>query len=248
MIQVLNFTSFDFKDLDPQKAYYNLLAVIAPRPIAWVSTRSIEGVNNLAPFSFFNAFSADPPVVGFCPALKDDGTYKDTYVNLATTGNCVINMVSYELAAQMNLTATEIEGDEITYAGLNVIDSNFVKSPRILESPVQLEAKLLEIINFRKDQESKTKLIHWTADKAPESLEAGSAGLNTKASLGTGFDEPSSGSGNLIICELVCMHVREDLVSNGRIDTAALDLIGRNGASYYTRSNQDSMFELKRKA
>ncbi len=223
MIRIVNYSSFDFSKIDPTQVYYHLLAVIAPRPIAWVSTRSSAGINNLAPFSFFNAFSADPPVVGFAPASKDDGSHKDTYINIAATGDCVINMVSYELAERMNVTAKSPEPDEFKTAGLTAIDSTLVKAPRVAEAPVQIEAKLLEIINFRRD-------------------ESGRAGLYYKLQS----EEGLSGSGNLIVCELVCMHIREDLVRDGRIDTAAIDLIGRNGADYYTRANTASMFRLAR--
>ena len=219
----MSYSSFDFSKIDPNQAYYHLLAVIAPRPIAWVSSRSAEGVNNLAPFSFFNAFSANPPVVGFAPASKDDGSYKDTYNNIAATGDCVINMVSHDLAEQMNATAKSSEPDEFKIAGLTAIDSQLVKAPRLAEARVQIEASLLEIINFRRDANGKTKLYY--------NLPAG---------------DTLNGSGNLILCELLCMHVREDLIRDGRIDTVALDLVGRNGADYYTRANESSMFRISR--
>jgi len=218
----MSYTSFDFSKIDSTLAYYHLLAVIAPRPIAWVSTRSETGVNNLAPFSFFNAFSADPPVVGFAPATKDDGSHKDTYINIRDTKECVINMVSYDLANKMNISAKDTI-DEFQAAGLTPLSSALVSAPRVAEAPVQIEARLLEIINFRRDSKGLTKLIYSGQD---------ASGL--------------AGTGNLIICELLCMHLREDLIHNGRIDTVALDLVGRNGGDYYTRANSDSMFRLAR--
>lgn len=219
----MTYSSFDFSKIVPAQAYYHLLAVIAPRPIAWVSSRSAAGINNLAPFSFFNAFSADPPVLGFAPASNADGSFKDTYNNIAETGDCVINMVSFDLAEQMNITAQAADSDEFKLANLKTIDSKLVKSPRVAEAPVQIEARLLEIINFRRDANGKTQLYKHLESK-----------------VGT------TGSGNLIICEAVCLHIREDLIKDGRIDTVSLDLIGRNGRDYYTRANQDSMFRLER--
>ncbi len=217
----MTYSSFDFSKIDPTLAYYHMLAVIAPRPIAWVSTKSAAGVNNLAPFSFFNAFSADPPVLGFAPASKDDGSFKDTYTNIAETADCVINMVSFDLAQQMNISSQATNQDEFKLANLTAIDSTLVKSPRVAEAPVQIEARLLEIINFRKDASGKTRLYRHQDSKA-----------------GT------TGTGNLIICEALCLHIRNDLIKDGRIDTVSLDLIGRNGRDYYTRANADSMFRL----
>ncbi len=219
----MTYSSFEFSKIDSTQAYYHLLAVIAPRPIAWVSTRSAAGVNNLAPFSFFNAFSADPPVLGFAPASHEDGSFKDTYKNIAETADCVINMVNFDLAKQMNITAQAADSDEFKLSGLTAIASTLVKSPRVAEAPVQIEARLLEIINFRRDTAGKTRLYKHIDSK-----------------------EGTTGSGNLIICEALCLHIREDLIRDGRIDTASLDLIGRNGRDYYTRANADSMFRLER--
>lgn len=139
-------------ELTPKERYFYLIGGIGPRPIAFVSTRSQEGENNLAPFSFFNAFSSNPPVVIFSPArtANPDKPYKDTYTNLVETGECVIQMVSYDMREKMKLAAQDLEAaiDEFEVSGLTPIDSDLVKPPCVKESPFQMECKLMEMKNL----------------------------------------------------------------------------------------------------
>lgn len=137
-------------DLSPKERYFYLIGGIGPRPIAFVSTISSDGVYNLAPFSFFNAFSSNPPVIIFSPARSSnpDKPYKDTYTNLVETGECVVQMVSYEMKDKMKLCAQEIDEDEFKVSGLTPIASDLVKAPRVKESPFQMECKLMEMKNL----------------------------------------------------------------------------------------------------
>lgn len=136
-------------DLSPKEKYFYLIGGIGPRPIAFVSTLSKEGINNLAPFSFFNAFSSNPPVVIFSPArtANPDKPFKDTYTNLVETQECVVQMVNYVMREKMKLTAQELDAsiDEFQVSGLTPIASDIVKAPRVKESPFQMECKLLEM-------------------------------------------------------------------------------------------------------
>lgn len=130
------------------EVYHLLVGLVTPRPIAWVTTRSPSGLINLAPFSFFNAFGANPPVVVFSPTLKRDGTKKDTLRNVESSGEFVINAAVASLAAQVNLTAKEIssEESEVTLADLHTVPSVTIGTPRIAESPFALECKVLQIL------------------------------------------------------------------------------------------------------
>jgi flavin reductase (DIM6/NTAB) family NADH-FMN oxidoreductase RutF len=140
-------------DLDVASAkvidvYHLLVDVVAPRPIAWVTTVDIEGRPNLAPFSFFNAFGANPPVVVFSPTLRRDGGKKDTLLNIEATGEFVVNAATSALAERVNLTSKEVPPgeNEIDLAGLRAAPSVKVRPPRVLESPVQLECKVLQVL------------------------------------------------------------------------------------------------------
>ena len=141
-------------ELSHSEKYHLLIGGINPRPIAFVSTISKSGIYNLAPFSFFNAMSAEPPIVVFGPACRDDAErlYKDTYINLVETNECVIQMVSYEMREKMFLCAQDLAPniDEFKISGLTPIASDLVKAPRVAESPFQMECKLLEMKNFGK--------------------------------------------------------------------------------------------------
>ncbi len=134
---------FDFATLDANNCYKLLVSTIVPRPIAWVVTLDPEGRRNAAPYSFFNAFSGDPPVVCIGIGGRGTGNIKDTGNNIRTSGEFVVNLVAAENAEQMNITAIEFgrEVDELTEAGLTTLPSVKVKPPRIKESPVALECE-----------------------------------------------------------------------------------------------------------
>ena len=143
--------SVEPKDLELRKRHGFLLGGIAPRPIAFVSTISKDGVNNLAPFSFFNAFGANPPTIAFSPARRGrDNTTKDTYQNLLDTGDCVVHAVTFDIIEQMNLASSEFsaEVDEFVKAGFTPLDSDLVKPKRVKESPFQMECKLIDMVEM----------------------------------------------------------------------------------------------------
>jgi flavin reductase (DIM6/NTAB) family NADH-FMN oxidoreductase RutF len=138
------------QDHDRRDIYKLMIGAIVPRPIAFVSSVSLEGILNLAPFSFFTGISANPPVVCFCPMIRrSDGARKDTLNNVEATREFVINIVSEEFAEQMNLCSAEFppEVDEFEQSGLTPIPSKLVRAPRVKESHINLECKLLQVVH-----------------------------------------------------------------------------------------------------
>lgn len=198
----------DPKDISVPKLHGYLLGSVGPRPIAFASTMDKDGHPNLSPFSFFNVFSANPPIAIFSPARRGrDNTTKHTYHNAKETGEVVINVVNYDLVQQMSLSSTEYAADvnEFTKAGLTPVASERVKPFRVQESPVQMECKVIEV------------------------RELGDQG----------------GAGNLIICEVVLMHIDESILDmDGRIDQQKIDLVGRMGGNWYSRAHGDALFEV----
>lgn len=196
------------KDVSLGKLHHHLLSAVGPRPIAFASTVDKDGNRNLSPFSFFNVFSANPPIVIFSPAKSGrTNTQKDTYHNVKESMEVVINIVNYPIVQQMSLSSTAYEKgvDEFLKSGLTPIDSEMVKPARVKESPVQLECKVREVV------------------------ELGDEG----------------GSGNLIIAEVVLMHINDEMLDEeGAIDQTKIDLVGRMGGNYYVRANGDALFEV----
>lgn len=139
--------------IDPQSFdnFYRILTgVVVPRPIAFVSTRSADGVANLAPFSFFNAVAPHPPTIIFSSSRNAGRKYKDTLANVEETGEFVVNVVVDDIAEAMNRTAAEFPADtnEFEIAGLTEAHSAIVKAPRVAESPVNMECRLSQVINI----------------------------------------------------------------------------------------------------
>lgn len=200
-------TVFPEKIPVPQLHSY-LLGAVAPRPIALASTLDENGNPNLSPFSFFNVFGANPPIAIFSPARRvRDNTTKHTLENAKKTGEVVINVVNYNMVQQTSLASTEYpEGvNEFVKAGLTPCKSEIVKPYRVMESPVQLECKVKDIIETGKE----------------------------------------GGAGNLIICEIVCIHIDEKVLDdNGKIDQHKIDLVGRLGADWYVRASGNALFEV----
>src|SRR6516225_5013200 len=132
--------------------YHLLVGVVTPRPIAWVTTIDSQSRVNLAPFSFFNAFGANPPVVVFSPTLRRDGSKKDTLRNLEATGEFVLNAAVDALAEKINLSSKELPygQSEVELAGLKLLPSVKVKPPRLAETPITMECKLLQIVSIGK--------------------------------------------------------------------------------------------------
>ena len=140
--------TLDPKELPIPKLHHYLLGSIGPRPIAFASTVDAEGNRNLAPFSFFNVFSANPPILIFSPARSGrTNTTKNTHDNVKTVPEVVINVVTYDMVHQMSLTSSPFEAgvDEFEKAGFTPIASDTIRPFRVKESPVQIECKVLEI-------------------------------------------------------------------------------------------------------
>ena len=200
--------SLDPKELPIPKLHQLLLGAIGPRPIAFASTIDENGNHNLSPFSFFNVFSANPPILIFSPARSGrTNETKDTYKNVKKVPEVVINIVTYDIVQQMSLSsspyATEV--DEFVKAGFTSLESDLVRPRRVAESPVQFECKVNQVI------------------------ELGAEG----------------GAGNLIICEVVKMHINENILdTNGLIDQHKINLVARMGGNWYCHANEASMFEV----
>jgi flavin reductase (DIM6/NTAB) family NADH-FMN oxidoreductase RutF len=138
----------DVARADVLDVYRMLVDVVTPRPIAWVTSVDREGRVNLAPFSFFNAFGANPPVVVFSPTLRRDGTKKDTLLNVEEAGEFVLNAAVESLALAVNETSRELPHgmSEAEAAGLTLVPSIKVRPPRVAESPVQMECRVLRVL------------------------------------------------------------------------------------------------------
>ncbi len=147
--------TFDFSTLPAKERYKLMIATIVPRPIAWVVSQDRAGHLNAAPFSFFNAFASDPPVIGIGIGTHDSGRPKDTRSNIRETGQFVVNLVSEEMAEAMNVTAITFDSsvDEIVEAGLETQPSTHVAPPRIVGSPVAMECALMQIVELGPESE-----------------------------------------------------------------------------------------------
>jgi flavin reductase (DIM6/NTAB) family NADH-FMN oxidoreductase RutF len=184
-----------------------ILGAVAPRPIAFASTLDADGVANLAPYSFFNAFSSNPPILIFSSNRRVEGnTTKDTLANAEATGEVVINVVTREIVRQMALCSVDYAAkvDEFEKAGFTKIPSDLVRPYRVAESPIQMECKVQQILP-----------------------------------LG-----PEGGAGNLIICEIVRMHIAEEVLTNGRIDPQKIHLMARMGRFYYAEASGKAVTEF----
>jgi flavin reductase (DIM6/NTAB) family NADH-FMN oxidoreductase RutF len=142
------FMQIEISKIPVPEAYQWIVSLVAPRPIAWVTTLSPTGVVNLAPFSFFNVFGANPPVVVFSPTLKRDSTKKDTLINIEHHGEFVIHASTEPDIAAINASSASLspETSEVDYVGKETIPSVLVKVPRLTKSPFALECKLRQIV------------------------------------------------------------------------------------------------------
>ena len=200
--------SLNPKDIPPRQLHHYLLGAVVPRPICFASTVDENGNSNLAPFSFFNVFSSNPPIAVFSPSRSGrTGNHKYTFNNIQKVREVVINMVNYSMAEQMSLASSpySAEVDEFVKSGFNKVKSDIVQPHRLKESPVQFECKVLEI------------------------KQLGNKG----------------GAGNLIICEILKIHISIDVLDdNQMIDQQKIDLIARMGGNWYSRTEKKSMFEI----
>ncbi|MCX8080295.1 MAG: flavin reductase family protein [Bacteroidia bacterium] len=187
-----------------------LQSVIAPRPICFASTISADGIPNLAPFSFFNLFSSNPPIVVFSPALSGrTGQPKDTLLNLKEVPEVAVNIVTYPMVHAVSLASSPYPRftDEFVKSGFTPLPSEKIKPPRVKESPVHLECVVKQIIPLG-DQ---------------------------------------GGAGNLIIAEVVLIHINENIFDeNQKINPAKLELVARLGDNWYLKVTPESLFEIEK--
>lgn len=183
---------------------------IAPRPICFASTIDKEGNVNLSPFSFFNLFSSKPPIVVFSPARRvRDNTIKHTLENVQEVPEVCISMVNYDMVQQVSLSSCEYPRgvDEFIKSGFTKAPSKLIAPPGVLESPIRMECKVLEV--------------------KPLGMEGG--------------------AGNLVIAEVLLMHIDEKVLDeNGKINQAKLDLVARLGGNWYSRNNAANLFEVEK--
>lgn len=141
-------------DLSHRDRHQLLLSGVAPRPIAFISTIDAQGVANLSPYSFFNAFASNPPIVAIGPAIAaKTGQAKDTWLNILATQECTISSVSFSMVQQMNVAAAPYppEVDEFDKAGFTKAASSIVRPPYVAEAPYAMECRLMENIELRRD-------------------------------------------------------------------------------------------------
>ena len=145
----------NFQDISPRERYKLLSSTVIPRPIALVSSRGIDGVDNAAPYSFFNVFSEDPPIVILGLQNKDDGSPKDTTRNILESGEFVVNLIDRKMAEAMNNCAVDFppEVSEFDITGLNRAPCNLIGANRIAEAPVALECRQTFTIKLNKNRD-----------------------------------------------------------------------------------------------
>lgn len=198
----------DLAQLKPAEKQYWLQHLVAPRPICFAATVDAVGNPNLSPFSFFNLFSTQPPVVVFSPSRRvRDNTTKHTLQNVLEVPEVVINIVTYDMVQQTSLSSCEFgKGvDEFVKAGFTKEPATMVKPPMVKEAKAKLECRVLEV-----------------------------------KSLGE-----EGGAGQLVICEVLCMHVADDLIDEaGKIDQRKLDLVARLGGDWYCRVTPENLFAV----
>ena len=199
-------TSLDPATLDRKARNLLINGLISPRPIAWVSSLAPDGTPNLAPFSFFNAFSFDPPTIGIGPGSRS-GVNKDTLSNIKASGEFVVNLVDRRLAERANACSGEWgpSVDEWEVVGLESAPSSVVAPRRVEQAPAALECKVRQVIEL---------------------------------------GEPDRASNNLVIAWVVHVHVVEGGYVDGRVDSRALDLVGRMGGDEWCTTRD--RFELPR--
>lgn len=198
----------DLEKLKPAEKQYYLQHVIAPRPICFASTIDKAGNVNLSPFSFFNLFSSNPPIVVFSPARRvRDNTSKHTLENVLEVPEVVINVVTYDMVQQMSLASCEFPKgtNEFVKAGFTEEPATLVKPPMVKESKVKMECRVIEV-----------------------------------KPLGT-----EGGAGNLVICEVLRMHIAEELLDeNKKLDQRRINHVARLGGDWYCVLNEANLFQV----
>ncbi|HMU44945.1 MAG TPA: flavin reductase family protein [Chitinophagaceae bacterium] len=201
---------FDLKDLRPAERQYYLQHIVAPRPICFASTIDKAGNVNLSPFSFFNLFSSNPPIVIFSPARRvRDNTTKHTLENVLEVPEVAINIVTYDMVQQTSLASCEFPPgtNEFIKAGFTQEPATLIKPPMVKESKAKMECKVVEV-----------------------------------KSLGH-----EGGAGNLVICEVLRMHINDDLLDeNKKIDQRKINHVARLGGDWYCVVNESNLFQVEK--
>lgn len=196
------------KDLKPADVQNYLQHTVAPRPVCFASTIDKEGHVNLSPFSFFNLFSSNPPVVIFSPARRvRDNTTKHTLQNVLEVPEVVINICDYDMVQQVSLSSCEYpkEVNEFAKAGFTAEKATLVSPPMVKESKIKMECKVLEV-----------------------------------KPLGA-----EGGAGNLVICEVLVMHIDESILNeDNKIDQTKIHHIARLGGDWYCKVDENSLFKV----
>ncbi len=205
----MSFISYLPQDLTRGDLHQIILGAVSPRPIAFVSTINKKGVHNIAPYSFFNAISSNPPLLCFSVSNPADGRLiKDTLKNIQNNRECVINIVNHAIHRQMTLCSIAFNENisEFVKSGLTPIPSEIIKPFRLKQSPVQFECTIRDIFDYGKH----------------------------------------AGAANLVICEVLKLHLNEDVLIKGRlrVDAQKLDVMGRLGRSEYVRVIGDVVTEV----
>ena len=206
---------FDLKDLTTVEKQYYLQHVVAPRPICFASTIDKAGKINLSPFSFFNLFSTNPPIVIFSPSRRvRNNTTKHTLENVMEVPEVVINIVTYDMVHQVSLASCEYpkETNEFEKAGFTAEPATLIKPPMVKESKVKMECKVIEV-----------------------------------KPLGT-----EGGAGNLVICEVLRMHIDDSLLDDPsanaqgirKIDQRKIHHVARLGGDWYCKVDETNLFHV----
>ena len=200
--------TIDVKSGETDGLYQYLSAAVTPRPIAFVSTIDANGNKNLSPFSFFNVFSINPPILIFSPVRRvRNNTSKHTLDNVHQIKECVISLVTEEIGQQVSLSSCEFDAktNEFEKAGFTEVKSDLITPSRIKESPINFECKVTDIITL--------------GDKG--------------------------GAGSLVLCEVLKMHIEEDILDdNNAIDPLKLNIVSRLGSDWYGKTTKESLYKI----
>lgn len=201
---------FHLQELSAVEKQYYLQHIIAPRPVCFASTVDKKGNVNLSPFSFFNLFSTNPPIVIFSASRRvRDNTTKHTLQNVQEVPEVVINIVTYDMVQQVSLASCEYPKgvDEFLKAGFTKEQALMVRPPMVKESKAKLECRVIEIKELGRE----------------------------------------GGAGNLIICEVLCMHLDDSLFrEDKKLDQTRLELIARLGGNWYAKVSPQNLFEVEK--
>jgi len=193
------------KDIQTSDLYKLLIGSVLPRPIAWVGSLNDRGIANLAPYSFFTVASVNPPVIAISVANKDDGSKKDSLLNIESSQCFSVSMVSHKNVKAMSVTSEgfDAEVSEFEMAGLNEAPCTKINSVRCAEAGVSFECTLREVKSFG----------------------------------------DTAGAGNLVLADVVAIHVDDEVVDGYKIDSAKIDLVGRLAGANYTTTRDSFLIE-----